>query len=331
MTMTTDFNAEWAAAKADYAELEAAQERAAYEAKAARDEELELPLWKGGIDRWTLDRFREGKQFRDENPSTTPEGIAEDAELDRWLAIAERTYALRGANASVPAPAEEQARPASGNGNGAVGSGPARNAPTDAQLRFIASLGRDLGRELETPRDKSHASLIIDGAKKELAKARAAGAVPADAVPVRRATEKQVEFLANLLVERAHDLGELDPAELSAARASELITALMGAPRAKVAAHGIAEGRYAFTPDGGTTADHYRVTRTGRIVVWTAGGEWPYNGKLNEGLEWIKANQREAAALFGRLTETCGRCGRPLSDDNSRAIGLGPVCAGKAW
>src|SRR3954465_6709602 len=95
--MTTDFNAQWAAAKADSAELEAAQERAAYEAKMARDDALAaLPLWKGGVDRWTLDRLREGKAYRDENPATTPEGKAEDAELDRWLAIAERTYALRG-------------------------------------------------------------------------------------------------------------------------------------------------------------------------------------------------------------------------------------------
>lgn len=184
---------------------------------------------------------------------------------------------------------------------------------------------------MQTPRDKAHASLIIDGAKKAVAALRASGAASA-ARPERKATERQVEFLADLLNERAHAYGEdLDPAELTAARASALITELRDAPRAKVAAHGIREGRYAYTTDGGATADHYRITRGGKIMTWTASGEYPYTGKgLNEALTWIKENPREAAALFGQLTESCGRCGRELSDDDSRARGLGPICAGKS-
>jgi hypothetical protein len=272
-------------------------------------------------DAWSLRIMREAKAARDAAGEPIPE-------LDEYLRWSEECAAEVGVT-----PAREEAdapAPARGNSSGASNYGANRNAPSDAQLRFIASLSRDLGYELQAPRDKRHASLIIDAAKATLDKARRSGAAAPTARPVRKATERQVEFLADLLNERAHDLGELDPAELSAARASELITELMAAPRAKVAAHGIREGRYAYTTDGGATADHYRVRRDGKIVVWTAGGEWPYNGKLNEGLEWIKAHPREAAELFGRLTESCGRCGRDLSDDESRARGLGPVCAGKS-
>jgi hypothetical protein len=279
--------------------------------------------------RWELDRLRDGKAHRDANPSTTPEGHAEDAALDAWLVIAEAAYAETGARPETGQDVGEVQSNAAYRAADGRRTGTREDGPTDKQLGFIAKLARDLGRELDTPRDRKHASRIIDAAKAELDKARRSGTVPA-ARPERKATERQAEFLADLLNERAHDLGEIDPAELSAARASELITELLDAPRAKVAAHGIREGRYAYTPDGGATADHYRVRRDGKIVVWTAGGEWPYNGKLNEGLEWIKAHPREAAELFGRLTETCGRCGRDLSDDDSRARGLGRVCAGKS-
>jgi hypothetical protein len=313
--------------KTAYAAHEAAQERAAYEAKMARDDALAATsTWKPT--RWELERLREGKAHRDANPATTDEGRAEDAWLDAMLVNAEVSYATQGAAVDTTQDAGELSSPVRRSGPGARTW--TADPASPAQLRFIASLARDLGRELDTPADKKHASRIIDAAKAELDKARRSGTTAAPAArPERKATERQAEFLADLLNERAHDLGEIDPAELSAARASALIAELLSAPRAAVAAHGIREGRYAYTPDGGTTADHYRVRRDGKIVVWTAGGEWPYNGKLNEGLEWIKANPREAAELFGRLTETCGRCGRELSDDDSRARGLGPVCAGK--
>jgi hypothetical protein len=270
-------------------------------------------------DKWDLETLRAGKAVRD------AEGVVIEV-LDAMLAEAERQHPT-GAMATPRPVADDPALVRrSGPGARTWRADPA----TDAQLRFLASLHRDLGTEAPTPADKKDASRLIDAAKAALAKARREGTTPAPAArPERKATERQVEFLADLLNERAHDLGEIDPAELSAARASTLITELLDAPRAKVAAHGIREGRYAYTTDGGITADHYRVRRDGKIVVWTAGGEWPYNGKLNEGLEWIKANPREAAELFGRLTETCGRCGRDLSDDDSRARGLGPVCAGK--
>jgi Family of unknown function (DUF6011) len=278
------------------------------------------PIWTGAVDAWTLRTMREAQEFRRANPD--PEHAAADAFLDALLASAEEIAATKGTRTEIERVEEPHSRPQGGAG---VGASANRNAATPAQLGYIAKLAAALGYELQEPRDKSHASLIIDGAKKALA------AKPAAARPARMATERQQDFLANLLVERDHTYGEIDPATVTFDAARTMLDALMAAPRAKVAAHGIAEGRYAHSVDGGQTADHYRVTRTGRIKVWTAGGEWPYNGALNAALQWIRDNQREAASLFGRLTETCGRCGRPLSDDDSRARGLGPVCAGKGW
>lgn len=46
----------------------------------------------------------------------------------------------------------------------------------------------------------------------------------------------------------------------------------------------------------------------------------------------IRASHRmtlEEAARFGQITGTCGHCGRTLTDEDSIAAGIGPVCAGK--
>ena len=44
-------------------------------------------------------------------------------------------------------------------------------------------------------------------------------------------------------------------------------------------------------------------------------------------LKHIEEDAKAAAVLFGKETNTCGRCGSPLTNDASRARGLGPKCA----
>lgn len=56
-----------------------------------------------------------------------------------------------------------------------------------------------------------------------------------------------------------------------------------------------------------------------------------YRGKIQQQLEIIASDPYAAAAAYGQLTGTCGRCGRQLEDEESVARGIGPVCATKAW
>lgn len=51
--------------------------------------------------------------------------------------------------------------------------------------------------------------------------------------------------------------------------------------------------------------------------------------KRREILSAIAEDVRGAAALYGTELGVCGRCGRTLTDDDSRARGIGPVCADK--
>ncbi len=49
-----------------------------------------------------------------------------------------------------------------------------------------------------------------------------------------------------------------------------------------------------------------------------------------QALEAIKtASPETAMALYGQTLGYCGRCGRSLTDETSRALGIGPVCRNK--
>lgn len=46
----------------------------------------------------------------------------------------------------------------------------------------------------------------------------------------------------------------------------------------------------------------------------------------------IMEDPKEAMLQYGRELGECGHCGRTLTNDHSRAAGIGPVCAkGKGW
>jgi hypothetical protein len=274
------------------------------------------------VDLWTLITMREAKAVRVAHPEDCIDPAFERF-LDEAHAAAEAAYAAGRVDVEAPVADEPNTRPTGGNGASTYG---ARNAATDKQVWLIAKLAGQLGVEVEQPRDKAHASQIIDRLKTTQATA------PAAARPARPATERQVSYLMDLVATRSTEGVEVpeDLATLTFDAASTLIGELSSRPRATHAtpAHGIREGRYAFQPAEGP-AQFYRVSRTGRIKVQAGPEEHPYNGELNEGLTWIAANQRDAAALYGQLIGACGRCGRALTDEESRALGLGPICADK--
>jgi hypothetical protein len=104
----------------------------------------------------------------------------------------------------------------------------------------------------------------------------------------------------------------------------------------------LAPGRYALprtTPDGsGNMINFFKVfeTRKGnRIVMLIARGSGDYSevrlsvGHQIAAAKHIAEDSMAAMVLYGRETATCGRCGRALSNDASRAAGIGPECAKK--
>lgn len=102
----------------------------------------------------------------------------------------------------------------------------------------------------------------------------------------------------------------------------------------------IPDGNYALVDDDDATKIHYyRVSR--RTV-----GERTYTNVSERASDalypvrpWTRARAildavrasgpRDAAVLFGVTIGSCYRCGRSLTDAESRAAGIGPDCAGK--
>jgi hypothetical protein len=59
---------------------------------------------------------------------------------------------------------------------------------------------------------------------------------------------------------------------------------------------------------------------------------YPVHGKrVEEVVGQVALDPAVASTTYGVEIGQCGRCGRTLTDEVSRAAGIGPVCAGKSW
>ena len=93
-------------------------------------------------------------------------------------------------------------------------------------------------------------------------------------------------------------------------------------------------GRYAVTTDDGHYA-FYRVWRGSRggVVVYmqiSDDEQRMYGAQATAILCKIKtAGPLEAAKAYGREIGECGICGRTLTNEESRAAGIGPICSQK--
>lgn len=88
-------------------------------------------------------------------------------------------------------------------------------------------------------------------------------------------------------------------------------------------------GRYAVTLDD---TIHFFVFREESISEQAGDTLYPVGGpRRQQVIDLIAADPEAASRLYGREIGHCGRCGRSLTDTESRAQGIGPVCASKGW
>lgn len=171
------------------------------------------------------------------------------------------------------------------------------------------------------------------------------------------ATKKQLDFIAKLRTERNTealgklvtidvvevDMHSLEGKPLSKHEASKLINGLLQCPpKPNSNWDDIPVGKYAMPGNGGVVQFYevYRPTRgkwegftflshlTGGVGDWTRSR---VKADLHDRImRQIKEDPIKWARLFGDKTRTCGRCGSPLSNVQSRAAGFGHTCAKKA-
>ena len=158
------------------------------------------------------------------------------------------------------------------------------------------------------------------------------------------ASERQVNFAVSLesqklTEDKRHSAESLEAYTMKAMRA--YITALLEMPTTnKTAPTGLPDvpaGRYALDMDG--TIKFYQVDKPteGRwagytfLKVQASDETYPIKNRSQVALILgvIARDPMKAMLDYGKLIGKCGHCGRTLTNEESRARGIGPICAGK--
>jgi len=168
-----------------------------------------------------------------------------------------------------------------------------------------------------------------------------------------KATENQINFILKLTAEhgkKAPTQEQID--SWSKKKASEIITWFLKQPKPVAAAPvtaapkvDVPDGYYAIetldiVEDAANEINFYRVR-----TVTEEGNRWfgftfvdhivsettyPVKGASKaKVLQAIAHDPAEASRRYGRETQTCGVCHRNLTNDESRAAGIGPRCRDK--
>lgn len=174
------------------------------------------------------------------------------------------------------------------------------------------------------------------------------------------ATDRQLNFIESLLGARVYARrsrvrlrAALEAGTVTKQQASQTIEFLLQQPRQATAQReersvansagtpDVPAGRYAIEHNG--TLKFFKVDRPeapSRWAGWTflkvmaSDEEHPIKNRQtrNEILELIAQDPQGATARYGHEIGRCGVCGRTLTDEDSRARGIGPVCAAaRGW
>lgn len=172
----------------------------------------------------------------------------------------------------------------------------------------------------------------------------------------RPATEKQIAYARSLAAQRQIpatwqarvDAVLADPSLMDARKFSGMIDHLKALPWKAFDAEDpttyprtlpdVPAGRYAVATEAGPLA-FYRVSRptegrwAGRtfVNVQASDDEHPVRGVAAATvLAKIAVDPDAAMARYGQEIGACGRCGKTLTDETSRALGIGPTCRSKS-
>jgi hypothetical protein len=166
--------------------------------------------------------------------------------------------------------------------------------------------------------------------------------------PLNPATEKQVKFITTLMDDRqvpgatAHDLKvAITAGTLTKGAASEKIDMLLSYPKRDKSGDHKVVSQPKMTPVPGfyvneETETFYEVvaSKAGkhyakRFHVQGKTGKWRYApGEIKDYASWKKVSLTDAAQ-FGIAHGVCLCCGRTLTNPESVAAGIGPICAAK--
>ena len=211
---------------------------------------------------------------------------------------------------------------------------------TPAQIDYLESLAEKVGHPVPDHVDlttwtTAQASEMIDTLKSK-----------APAGSAKMATERQVAYIQGLISEREMPaeftdltVGSVTTESVTVEAASAMIRTLMVQPRRPVQAQdayeNVPDGNYAIlNASGKGDVVFYRVwtRRDGNrgVDLQVSDDFVPVNRAQVPGImDRIAQDPGRALARYGHEIGRCGICSRTLTNEESRARGVGPKCAAK--
>ncbi|HEY6021191.1 MAG TPA: DUF6011 domain-containing protein [Candidatus Paceibacterota bacterium] len=228
----------------------------------------------------------------------------------------------------------------------------------DVDRQTAAGIAREQARALNgTPayRDPgTHERYTVGYGAERTYQAKPAARPAKDFTP----SDAQIRFLDGLLVEREHTYTEaqiaegkadwrkirpmLDELKVSARRdprarqTQPKVETLVEEPapvRARLDFKSITDGNYAIRVDG--VVKFYRVSTSKNgfknVQVRASDALYMQYGKAGIAIlhKIVEAGLAESQMLFATELGRCWKCGKTLTDETSRAVGMGPDCASK--
>ena len=149
-------------------------------------------------------------------------------------------------------------------------------------------------------------------------------------------TPRQLQLIRSLAAERNTDgIPESLLSPMTSGQASEAIDMLFKLPKKSAPTPDVPAGRYAVEMDGKLrfyVVDHGKGRWAGRVFISRQSSDELLRITRTEqakALEAISVDPSASLVLYGRELGICGVCGRALTDESSRAAGIGPVCAAR--
>ena len=159
-------------------------------------------------------------------------------------------------------------------------------------------------------------------------------------------TENQLRYLLDLRIKKGlqDKFTEADAAALTRENASrwidkakELPTVAASAPLGVPHEDDVPAGRYAIEEDGVLKFFHVDRPTEGKwkgfvfLKIQASDETYPIKDRARKEFIFkaIAHDPRAASTRYGIELGHCGVCGRTLTDPNSIALGIGPVCAGR--
>lgn len=160
-------------------------------------------------------------------------------------------------------------------------------------------------------------------------------------------TDKQRSYIEALIRQKNLDVEQINSkfgfvvTDCLRHEASDVINYLKGVKAEPPQPSGVPDGRYALWSDDKQQWEFYKVRtpETGQwrgytfVEVQASDDFWPIRNRetLWRILERIAEDPLAASKAYGKELGRCGVCGRTLTDPESIAAGIGPICAAKSF